>query len=88
MEINKSIVDLKKKTDGKKTYVVGAIALVFDIINDVFPNLMSDEKEMLFQKVLFYLIYYGVLDKLWRNRKDITDFIISLKDKLFKKKEL
>lgn len=87
MEINKTIKDLKTASDGKKTYVAGALALLFDIVNDLLPELMTSEKEATVQKILFYIIYYGVLDKIWRNRQDIVDFIIKIKDKLFKNKE-
>jgi hypothetical protein len=48
---------------------------------------MSSEKEATIQKILFYLVYYGVLDKVWRNKQEIDDFIIKIKDKLFKNKE-
>ena len=65
----------KKNLDGKKTYISGALAMAFDISNELFPNLMSVEKELVIQKILFYLIYYGVLDKVWRNKKDIFEFV-------------
>lgn len=87
MEINKTIKDLKKSTDGKKTYITGAIALIFDIVNDVFPDMMSTEAEATVQKILFYLIYYGVLDKVWRNRKEITIFVKDIIHKLIKKEK-
>ena len=87
MEINKTIQDLKKASDGKKTYIAGAIALIFDIVNDIFPNMLSVEKEATIQKIIFYLIYYGVIDKLWRNREGLIIFIKQLINKTFKKKE-
>jgi len=87
MEINKTLKDLRTAADGKKTYIAGGIALLFDITNDLFPELMSSEKEATIQKILFYLVYYGVLDKVWRNKQEIVDFIIKIKDKLFKNKE-
>lgn len=87
MEVNKTIKNLRDTTNGKKTYIVGGIALVFEIMNDVFPNLMSEEREMLAQKILFYLLYYGVLDKIWRNRKEITIFVKDIFNKLIKKQK-
>ena len=87
MEINKTIKNLKQASDGKKTYIAGAIALIFDIVNDIFPDMLSVEKEATIQKIIFYLIYYGVIDKLWRNREDLIIFIKQLINKTFKKKE-
>ena len=87
MEINKTIKNLKQASDGKKTYIAGAIALVFDIVNDIFPDMLSVEKEATIQKIIFYLIYYGVIDKLWRNREGLIIFIKQLINKTFKKKE-
>ena len=87
MEINKTIKNLKQASDGKKTYIAGAIALIFDIVNDIFPNMLSVEKEATIQKIIFYLIYYGVIDKLWRNREGLIIFIKQLINKTFKKKE-
>ena len=87
MEINKTIKNLKQASDGKKTYIAGAIALIFDIVNDIFPDMLSVEKEATIQKVIFYLIYYGVIDKLWRNREGLIIFIKQLINKTFKKKE-
>lgn len=85
MEINKkTIQDFKKASDGKKTYVVGAIALIFDVLNDIFPDMLSSDREATIQKVLFYLVYYGVIDKVWRNRQEIIDFIINI----FKRKQI
>jgi hypothetical protein len=73
-----TVTKAKQKLDGKKTYITGGIAFTFEIVNELFPDLMSDKKEMMVQKLLFYLIYYGVLDKVWRDRKEIKDFIFNL----------
>lgn len=81
------ISKINKSLEGKKTYASAGLLLVFDIINSIFPELMNSEQELMVQKVLSYLIYYGLIDKFWRNRKDIIDFVKNTVNKLIKKKE-
>ena len=69
-ELNK----INKSVEGKKTYISAGLLLMFDIINTFYPNLISLEKELIIQKVLSYLIYYGVIDKILRNRKYVFEF--------------
>lgn len=69
-ELNK----INKSVEGKKTYISAGMLLIFDIINSIYPDLISLEKELIIQKVLSYLIYYGVIDKILRNRKYIFEF--------------
>lgn len=69
-ELNK----INKSVEGKKTYISAGMLLIFDIINSIYPDLISLEKELIIQKVLSYLIYYGVIDKILRNRKYVFEF--------------
>lgn len=83
-----AITDFNKALEGKKTYASAGLLLLFDIFNRVFPDVMETSDELLITNVLSYLIYYGVIDKAWRNRKDIIQSVKELINKLkFKKHE-
>ena len=83
----KDLSKLNKSLEGKKTYASAGLLLIFDIINSLYPDLMDSEQELIIQKVLSYLIYYGLVDKIWRNRKKISIFVVDIINKLIKKKE-
>ena len=83
----KDLNKLNKSLEGKKTYASAGLLLIFDIINSLYPDLMDSEQELIIQKVLSYLIYYGLVDKIWRNRKKISIFVVDIINKLIKKKE-
>lgn len=83
----KDLSRLNKSLEGKKTYASAGLLLIFDIINSLYPDLMDSEQELIIQKVLSYLIYYGLVDKIWRNRKKISIFVKDIVNKLIKKKE-
>ena len=76
------ITNFNKALEGKKTYASGGLLLLFDIFNRIYPDAIGIKDELLITNVLSYLIYYGVIDKAWRNRKDIIDSIKELVDKL------
>lgn len=62
-------------TKGKKTVLSGGLLLVFEGWKLFFPDVLSDNAEMYIQKVISYLIFYGVTDRLWRNRKEIANTV-------------
>lgn len=83
-----NILTFNKALEGKKTYASAGLLLLFDIFNKIFPDAMETSDELLITNVLSYLIYYGVIDKAWRNRKDIIQSVKELINKLkFKKHE-
>lgn len=70
------------KTKGYKTTTGGVLVLLFQLFKLIFPDSLSVEQEELVLNVINILLATGLLDKVWRNRKKIIDFVT----KLFKRR--
>lgn len=75
--------EVYNKTKGKKTYTFAGLQIAFEALLLIFPDLLNDRQELMTQKVLTFLISYGVLDKVWRDRIKIVNFV----GNLFSKKQ-
>jgi hypothetical protein len=71
-----------EKTAGYKTVAGAGIYLAFELFLMLFPNALSEPSEDWIGRFIDWIILTGVLDKLFRNRKEITDWL------KFKKNEI
>ena len=76
----KKIYDASK---GKKTVAGSILYLIMRIVITMFPNAIDEQTQQYIYYGIDILIGTGILDKLWRNRHKITEFI----HKLFTKKQ-
>ena len=63
------------KTAGYKTVTGGALALLYQLFELVFPDLLTPGWEQWVQGAISFLLTTGLLDKIWRNRREIIEFI-------------
>lgn len=70
------------KTKGYKTVSGGALLLLFQLFQLVWPHAMGPKWESWTYDCIGIVISTGLLDKAWRNRKEILELI----KKIFTKK--
>lgn len=80
--MTKQIKTAWDKTKGYKTVTGGTLLLLFDLFRLSFPHAMDGPWEEWTGRFINFIIYTGVLDKIWRNRKEISDWLKSKKDTL------
>jgi hypothetical protein len=67
-------------TNGKKTYITAICVLIVSLLRDKVPFIA--ENELIIEEILEYALEFGVIHKIWRNRKDIIKMIIFKSNKL------
>lgn len=70
-----------QKNVTRPTSVVG-MALLFELIQLIWPGIVTSEIQQWIYKALTFLAGTGLLDKAWRNRKKIIEWV----KRLFKRK--
>lgn len=66
------------KTSGYKTTSSGVVLLLFQLFKLLFPDKLSPEWEEFTLNAIGLLAATGLLDKAWRNRKEIKEKLKSL----------
>ena len=72
------------KTKGYKTVSGGILLLLFQLFKMVWPAAMSPEWQDWTYNAIGIIVSTGLLDKAWRNRKDILGLIKQLFTKKIK----
>jgi hypothetical protein len=77
-------------TKGYKTVTGAALLLLFQLFSMIFPHALNGTWDSWINKFIDFIIATGILDKIYRSRKDIKDWITSkflwVKNKFKKKK--
>jgi hypothetical protein len=71
------------KTSGYKTASSGVLLLLFQLFKLIWPDLLIEEWEEWVYNAIAIVGGTGVIDKIWRSRKELIKFI----KRLFKKEK-
>lgn len=75
------------KTEGYKTAAGGFLLMMFDLFTLTFPHALNGSWNDWTQRFINFVIFTGVLDKLWRKREVIAQKVKDWLSDKFKHKE-
>lgn len=76
--MTEQIKTLWDKTAGKKTVTGGALLLAFDLFMMLFPHTLSVDWQGWINNFIDFLIFTGVLDRAYRNKDLIIEWVKGL----------